>query len=149
MKRLLADHLVTLLLIAHPPASALVQLRKQVEGDVGRLKIPGFSMAEIMHQRSQRSLARWSHGSQSVAKPGNVDTGQHPHGNRFGIAFNPRNLSGKKDIWMLSKIKRLCQQRGRIDVCVAVDLAVAKKARVSQSRNQAQYARLFAILQVV
>ncbi len=67
----------------------------------------------------------------------------------FHIAFYSADLSGEENVGMLFHLQGLGEKCGRVDVSVAMDLAVAKEASVFEARNQAQDAGLFTKLQMV
>ena len=50
---------------------------------------------------------------------------------------------------MLLHLQSCCEQRGRVDVSVAVDLAVAQEAGVLEAGDQAEHARLLADLEMI
>ena len=102
-------------------------------------------MGNVVHQRTQ-GLAR---GTGARRQPGGVEAGEQARGDGFGIALDPRDLPGKEDPGMVAQRERLGKHPGRVDVGVAVNLAVAKEFGLLQPGNQAQNPCLLAEFQVV
>src|SRR5579871_1736070 len=95
------------LFVSYTPPRGFIKLRQQVKRDVSGLKVFALSMADVMHQRAQRGLARRRDRRQSLCDARYMNARQNSHGNRFGIAFHARDLSRKKDVRMLLKVEQL------------------------------------------
>ncbi len=70
-------------------------------------------------------------------------------GDGFGVAFDAGELAGDEDAGVLLELQGFGEQRGRVDVGVAVDLAVAQEGGVFEAGDQAEDVGLFAELEVV
>src|SRR5438270_4947375 len=135
--------------IANSTSSDLVTRRQQVECNVCRLEISRVGIADVMDQRSERGFARWRGGLVFVDDRCRMGACQESGSDRFGVSLDAANLPGKQHARMRLHLQRLSQECGSVEIGVAMNLAVAKKLRVLESGNQAEYTSLLAKLQVI
>src|SRR6478752_4696352 len=76
-QRHFTNHLVPQLLVADAAARGFIQLRQQVKSYVGRLKVFGFSMADVVHQRAERGVTRRRDRSAALRDLRNIHSRQH------------------------------------------------------------------------
>jgi hypothetical protein len=74
--------------------------------------------------------------------PGQVDAGQDPCAERFGVALHPGQLAGKEHWRTRAGSEAGAQAPGTVDVGIAVDAAIAKELRLGQPGNRAEDALL-------
>src|ERR1017187_259636 len=137
-QRLLADQLVAgFLVAAQAIARALVELREEVEGDVGGLVILRVGRRDIVAERAQGGRARQGARGRAESESGGVHAGREPGGDGFDVAFDAGNLAGEKDFGVCAQLQRGGEEGGGVDVGVAVDLAEAQEFGVPQAGNEA------------
>ena len=102
-----------------------------------------------MAQRTQGGLARQRPRRAAGRQRGGVKPRHQPRGNGFHVSFHARDLPGEQHLGARAQLQRGRQQRGRVDVGVAMDLAEAQELGVLKPRNHAENARLLGELQVV
>src|SRR5580698_2681428 len=108
----LALHAVALALVPNFFAQFLLERDQQVEGDVGGVEPLAFSIRDVMHQRTESGLP-WSGQRRLAARmSGGKEAGQQAGGNRFGVALDAGDLSGKKDVGVLAHLQRCRQHPG-------------------------------------
>ncbi len=88
-------------------------------------------------------------GVSPLRECGGVAAGEHAGGDGLGVALDAGKLAGDEDVGVGFELQGFGEQRGRVDVGVAVDLAVAEEVRVLEAGDQAQDACLLAELEVV
>src|SRR6266404_3774338 len=143
--RLFALQAMPVLLFADAP----LQRRQQVKGDIDRLEIFRGSMSQIMCERTESRVAR-RRGLFGVGSQSSRDLPrQQSHRDGLYVSFHPADLPGKDYIRVRLHLQRLCQDRWRIDVSVAVYLSESQEARVLESGYQPQYPRLVSKFHVV
>ena len=139
-----------LLVVAQALARRLVELRQQVEGDVGRLVVRRIGAGDVVARASRaRSRAAAGAASSPAASAAACMPGHQAGGDGFHVAFHARNLAGEEDLGPRAQLQRRGQQRRRVDVGIAMDLPEAQELGVLEAGNQAQDARLLAELQVI
>ena len=127
----------------------LLRGREEVEGDVGGLELLRFGVGDVVGQAAVGTGSRgWRWGA-ALRDGCGVASGQHAAGDRFGVAFDAAELAGDHDARVGLELQGFREQAGRVDVGVAVDLAVAQEGRVFEAGDEAEDARLLAELQVV
>src|SRR5579862_9275091 len=109
-ERAAADFSVAQLAVAR----RVFELGQQVEGDVGGLVIFRIGAGNVSAQRSDRSFA-WKRGM-----AGSDAAGDQPGGDRFDVAFDAGNLAGEKNIRRVAELKSGREQRGAVDISVAM-----------------------------
>src|SRR6185437_1932828 len=140
---------MALFLVANLPPQLFFERRQQVEGNIGGLEALRFGMGDVVDQRAVRGSSRCAQRCRGTGERSGESACEHARGNRLRIALDARELSCNQDRRMRAQLKRLREQRGCVDVCVAVDLSIPQEACVFESRNEAQNARLLAELQMV
>ncbi len=88
-------------------------------------------------------------GCEVVREGGGVAAGEEAAGDGLGVAFDAGELAGDEDAGVGAELERFGEQRGGVDVGVAVDLAVAQEGRVLEAGDEAEDAGLLAELEVV
>ena len=78
-----------------------------------------------------------------------VAAGEHAGGDGFGVAFDAGELAGDQDGGVGAELEGFGEERGGVDVGVAVDLAVAEERCVFEAGDEAEDAGLLAELEVV
>src|SRR5947209_5537868 len=78
-----------------------------------------------------------------------MHAGHQSGGDGFHVTFYSADLSGKEDLWMGFHLQGVSQQRGSIDVGVAVNLSIAQEAGVFEAGDQAQDLGLIGELKVI
>src|ERR1035437_5914455 len=97
-ERLLADQCVARSLIAAQAiASGLVELRKQIEGDVGGLVVLRVGRGDVVAERAESGRARQGARGLAEGKSGGVHAGHESGSDGFDVAFDARNLAGEED----------------------------------------------------
>src|SRR5579863_5361038 len=127
----------------------LLQLRQQVEGDVGGLVIRRIGAGDVRAQRSQRGLARKRAYRFAERLTSRRAARDEPRRNRFHVAFHSRNLPREKNIRRGPEPQRLREQRGTVYIRVAMHLAIAQKLGMLETRNHAQDPLLVAEAHVI
>src|ERR1700680_5139642 len=126
-----------------------IEWRQKVERYVGWLKSLWVRVGDVVRQRSKRAGSRRRNRGLARSQRRRVNSRHESGSNRFHISFNSANLSRKKYFRMLFHLQCFQEQRRRVDVSVAMDLPIAQEARVFESRNQPQNARLLAKFQMI
>src|SRR5438309_11013538 len=106
-------------------------------------------MGHVMSERSEGRCPRRSTQRHTLRERGDVHPCKQSRGNRFHIAFHAANLSCEKDLRMRFHLQGRLKQRGRVDVSVAMDLAVTQEPRIFESGNQAQDSGLLSELEMI
>ena len=70
-------------------------------------------------------------------------------GDGLGVAFDSAELAGDQDGGVGAELEGFGEERGGVDVGVAVDLAVAEEGGVFEAGDEAEDAVLLAVLEVV
>src|SRR5690242_20181462 len=80
-----------LLVAAQPMARLVVELRQQVEGNVGRLIVGRVRSGNVMAKRPKSSVPRHGYGGGPGREGGGVHSGEQPGGDRLDVAFHARD----------------------------------------------------------
>src|SRR5689334_776886 len=101
-----------------------------------------------MHQRAQRRGAR-RRSESSLPRPlRQRQAGQQACGDALHVTFHARELPCNVDLRTGAKTEVGAEQPGRVDVSVAMDLAVAKEFRVLEAWDHSQDSLLLGKLQM-
>jgi len=136
-------------LLAYAEADIVVERGQQIEGDVGGLKVFRIGVSDVHDDRPQRALPRRRDQRLALSHRCGVQASQHPCCNGFRVALDARYLSSKENLRETAQLQCGCEQRRSIDVGVAMDLAIAQKLRILESRDQPQHPCLIAVFQVI
>lgn len=90
-------------------ADFFLQGGEKIERYVGRLKIAGIGMGDVMRQRAEGGGARRGFDFISGNQRGRVNTRKQASGNGFHIALDAANLPGKKDSRVRLHLQSLSQ----------------------------------------
>src|SRR5271157_1157382 len=129
-------------------ARGFVELRQQIEGDVGRLVVLGVGARDVMAQRAQGGLPEQRAQLLAGGQRGRVHPGHQTGGDGFHVSFHARDLAGEEDPRLRPQLQGGPEQRG-VDVRIAMNLPEAQELGVFEARDQAQDAGLLAEFQVV
>ncbi len=126
------------------------ELRQQIESNIGGLIIGRVRAGNVGAQRTHRSLARETRRgvSPSARAPPRRVPRQDPWRWIRRSLRRPKSAPRKK-CSARPQLQRRIQQRGAVDIGVAMHLAVAQKLGVLQARNHAQDALLLAEAHVI
>ena len=102
-----------------------------------------------MAERAEGGGARQGARGFAEGERGGVQAGHESGGDGFDVAFDAGDLAGEEDFGARAQLQRGGEQRGGVDVGVAVDLSEAEELGVLEAGDEAQDARLFAELHVV
>src|SRR5580658_1298331 len=116
---------------------------------MGWVEAPGIGVRDVVDERAERRLARGGDWRGSPGSGGGVKAGQHAGGDGFGVSFDAGNLSGEENGWVIAQVERLGEDARRVDISIAVNLAVAQELCVFKARNEAQDAGLLGIFQMI
>src|SRR5581483_3399643 len=136
---------MTFLFVSH----ALLQRRKQIKRYVRRLKVPGIGVSNVVDERTEGGCSRRRYRHFATCERSYVDAGHETRRNRLCVPLHSTDLSGEQHARMRFHLQSLGEQRGRVDVRIAMDLAVAQKTRILQPWYQPQDALLVGILEVI
>ena len=106
-------------------------------------------MADVMHQTPVSRSPRRRDGHAPRHQLSREDPRQHARGDGFRIPFHAGELSRNQNARSRLQLQRLRQQRGRVDIRIAMNLAIPQKLCVFESRNHPQNPRLLAKLQMI
>ncbi len=140
---------VAFFFVANLFAEVFFEWEEEVEGDVGGLEALGFAVGDVVGERAVGAQAGSGDRLAAVGEGCGVAAGEHAAGDGFGVAFDAGELAGDEDRWVGAELEGLGEQRGGVDVGVAVDLAVAEELRFFQAGDEAEDAGLLAELEVV
>src|ERR1700716_3924913 len=102
-----------------------------------------------MAKRTDRRLSRQRARRAAQGDVGGKASGDKARRDGFDVTFDTGDLPGEQGIRMTPQLQSRREQRRRVDVCVAVDLAKAHKLGVLEAWNQPQNPRLLGESQVV
>ena len=122
---------------------------EKVERDVGWGELFGFGMGDVVGEGAVGGEAGGGGGLGAVGESCSVASGEEAGGYRFGIAFDAGELAGDEDGGVSFELEGFGEERGGVDVGVAVDLAVAEESGVFEAGDEAEDAGLFAEFEVV
>ncbi len=88
-------------------------------------------------------------GCAALGEGGGVAAGEEAGGDGLGVAFDAGELAGDEDGGVGAELEGFGEERGGVDVGVAVDLAVAEEGGVLEAGDEAEDAGLLAELEVV
>src|SRR5579872_5552415 len=127
----------------------ILQLGQEVRCDIGRLVMERVCARHISGERSHRSPP-WERARRLAAgKSHRTAPRNQAGGDRFDVTFNARNLAREEYLRSCAHLECRREQRGAIDVSVAMHLAEAQKFCALQPWNQAQHPLLIAETHVV
>jgi len=136
-------------LISDAAAQVFFERREKVEGNVGGLEALTFRVGDVVGEAAVGGDARSGGGLDATGEGGGVASGEQAAGDGLGVAFDARELAGDEDRGMGTELEGFGEEVRRVDVGVAVDLAVAQEGGVFEAGNEAEDARLFAELEVI
>src|ERR1700722_6571030 len=137
------------LVVAQTVTHGVIECGEKIEGDVGGLIVLRIGRRDVVAQRAERGLA-WQGGDALIGgKRKGEPPGEKACGDGLDVALDTGDLPREEDAWIGTKLQGGIEQRGRVDIGVAMDLAVAQELRVLKTRNHAEDALLFAELEVV
>ena len=80
-------------------ASLFIELRQQIESDIGGLVIRGIGAGDIGAERADGGFARERHARlRPKRKFRGMTPGDQSGGDGFDVAFDARNLAGEKNL---------------------------------------------------
>src|SRR5579883_1026665 len=138
-----------LLVVPQPLIRFGIELRQQIESNVGRLVAIGVGAGDIAAERAHRSGGSQRPGLASGGERGGMHPGHQAGRDGLHVTLHARNLTGEKHVRPRAQLQRWREERRRVDVRVAMDLAVAQELGALEAGNHAEDARLLAELQVV
>src|SRR6202035_5527531 len=115
----------------------------------GSAAVAALGVGDVVAEAAVGAEAGRGGGLLAAGERGGVPAGEQAAGDGFGVALDARELAGDEDAGMGLELERLGEQRGRVDIGVAVDLAVAQEAGVFEPGDEAKDAGLLAELEVV
>src|SRR5581483_5083473 len=149
-QRPLALDAVPLFFVADLLAQLFFERLQKVEGDIRRLESFRIGMRDVVHQRTERCRTRHRSGLLAMNnRSSRIEPGQHTGGNRFCVSLDTGDLAGEEEGRLLLQSQALIQQSRSADIGTAMNLAVTKKPRILQARNEPKHTGLLAVLEVI
>src|ERR1035438_654483 len=116
-QRLPADQLVAgFLVAAQALTGGLVELREEVEGDVGGLVILRVGRGDVVAERAEGGRARQGARGRAEGESGGVHAGHESGGDGLHVAFDAGNLAGEEGFGAPAQLQSGSEEGGGVDV---------------------------------
>ena len=127
----------------------VLQGRKQIERNVGRLIVAGVGVRSIVDQRPERRRARGRREGSPCHLLSQRHSRKEPGGDALHVSFHTAKLACDEDVGRGTKAEVGAEQPWRIDISVAMNLPEAQELRIFEPGDHAQDSLLLGKLQVV
>ena len=140
---------VAFFFVADLSAEVLFEWEQEVEGDVGGLEFFVVGVGDVVGEGAVGGDAGgWFRGA-ALREGCGVAAGQKAGGDGLGVAFYAGELAGYEDVGVGAELEGFGEERGGVDVGVAVDLAEAEEGGLLEAGDEAEDAGLLAEFEVV
>src|SRR5208337_3224642 len=127
----------------------VLQGRKQIEGNVGRLKVARVGVRSIVEQRPERRGARGRREGSPRQLLSQRHSSKEASGDALHVSFHTTKLACDKDVGRGTKAEVSREQPGRVDISVAMNLPQAQEFGRFEPGDHAQDVLLLGKLEVV
>src|SRR4030095_1453925 len=119
------------------------------EGDVGGWVTLGCGGGDVMAERAECGRARQGSRVLAGSQRGCVYAGHESGGNGFDVAFDAGDLAGEENIGTRAQLQGGGQERGSVDIRIAMNLTEPQELGLLEARDEAEHASLLAEFHMV